>query len=119
MKRLSCFALLFFTALTLAAQQPSIIVDETTPAAKLAHHIADKMADSLGLTSQQRAKIFAVNLELHKQKASARTKPQDRDSIGKDLQQIENKRNGLYKTVLTPEQFQLYLEKKRLLVSNQ
>lgn len=87
-----------------------------TPAAKLAHYIADKMADSLSLTSQQRSKVFSINMELHKQKAEARKKSTDRSVVGKELQIIEGARDSFYKSVLTEQQFELYLQKKRTLV---
>ena len=92
--------------------------NDNTPAAKLAHHIADKMADSLGLTNQQRATIFAVNMELNRQKTEARSKSQDRAAVGKDLQKIESTRDNYFKTVLTMEQYQVYLQKKRRLVTS-
>lgn len=92
--------------------------EQNTPAAKLAHHIADKMADSLGLNNQQRAKVFQVNMDLNKQKTQARGKSQDRAVVGKDLQRIEGTRDSLYKTLLTATQYGLYIQKKRHLVTN-
>jgi len=88
-----------------------------TPAAILAKHIAQKMADSLSLSNQQRAKIFVINMDLYKQKTDARGKSKDRTIIESSLQRIEGKRDSLYKELLTPEQQTLYLKKKINLVS--
>lgn len=88
-----------------------------TPGARLAHHIADKMADTLGLTQQQKAKVFTINMELDRRKSEARAKSSDRAVVGKELQKIENGRNALYKSVLTEEQYTLYLQKKKQLIS--
>ncbi len=100
---------LFFSVTLLQAQE--------TPAAQLAHRIADKMKDSLQLTNQQQAKIFTINMDLQKEKEKARKKSPDRAVIGKELQQIENSRDNLYKAILTEQQFTLYKQKKRSLVS--
>lgn len=92
--------------------------EHDTTAAKLAHHMADKMKDSLGLNDAQRSEIFSINMELHRQKSEARSESNDRDIVGKNLQKIEGKRNNLYKNVLTTEQFALYFKKKRDLISS-
>jgi hypothetical protein len=92
--------------------------NDNEPAARLAQHIADKMADSLLLTPQQRAKIFSINMELYKQKAGVRKKSADRTVVGKELQRIESTRDSFYKTVLTDQQYGLYLKKKRSLVNS-
>lgn len=91
---------------------------DNAPAAQLAHKIADKMKDSLNLTNQQRAKIFAINMELHKQKKEARDKSQDRTVVGKELQRIESGRDEMYKPILTEEQYVLYQKKKRFIVTS-
>ena len=93
--------------------------EENTPAAQLAHRIANKMKDSLNLSNQQTAKIFVANMDLHRQKAQAMSKPTGRPQITSDLQRIENSRDTLYKTILSTAQFNLYLEKKRNLVNSQ
>ena len=92
--------------------------EQNTPAAKLAHHIADKMKDTLGLSNQQRARVFQVNMDLYKQKTKARAASQDRAIVGKDLQRIEGTRDSLYRPVLTVPQYNLYIQKKRFLVTN-
>jgi hypothetical protein len=112
MKKILVLMILFFGCHFLKAQESN------TPAAQLAHHIADKMADTLGLSNQQRAKIFAINMDLHKQKTEARSKSQDRTVVGNELQRIEVSRDAMYKTVLTENQYGVYLQKKRYLVTS-
>lgn len=111
MRKIFCIlTFLFFTLSFLHAQE--------TPAAKLSHRIANKVADSLGLNNQQRAKLFGINMELFRKKTEARKKSADRVVVGKDLQQIEGNRDAMYKEILTQEQYILYLQKKRNLVNN-
>lgn len=83
-----------------------------------ANKIAQKMKDTLNLTAQQKNAIKNINMELHERKKKAREKSTDRVIVGRDLQKIENKRDSLFKTVLTTEQYILYMKKKRKLVSN-
>lgn len=93
------------------------VLAQDIPITKLAKHISDKMSDSLGLTIQQRAKIFLINEDLAKQKEKARKKNVDRERIRKEMQLIEEFRDGLYKKILTKQQFTLYKQKKVRLVS--
>jgi hypothetical protein len=86
---------------------------------QLANHIADKMRDSLSLTSAQRDQVFSINMDLHTRKMAARSGTQDRDSLSKLFQQIEKKRDSLYGTMLTEQQLLLYKQKKRNLISSQ
>ena len=111
MKKLVVLITVLFSSLSFLHAQ------EQTPAALLAHGIADRMKDSLSLSNQQRAKVFAINMELHSQKMDARKRSQYRAVVGKELQKIEGTRDGLYKTVLTQEQYELYIQKKRNLVT--
>lgn len=112
MKKIVIVVVLFFSVQAMKAQQ------REASEAQVAHKIANKMADSLGLTNQQRAKIFSINMDLSKKKKEARKKSTDRTVVGQELQQIEGTRNAMYKTVLTQEQYMLYLQKKRNLVNN-
>lgn len=112
MKKIFVFAVLFLLAGVARAQ------NQNTPEALVAHKMANKVADSLGLTNQQRAKIFAINMELAKQKAEARKMTTDRAIIQKELQKIENSRDSLYKQILTTEQHSSYLKKKRNVINN-
>ena len=85
--------------------------------AQLALHIASKLTDTLGLSNQQRAKIFTINMDLAKQKMNARKKVIDREKIRVEMQQVEEFRDGLYKEVFTMEQYAVYISKKKTLLS--
>ena len=111
MKKILFVLTLVFCASVLQAQE------QNNPAAKLAHHIADKMKDSLGLTNLQRAQVFQINMDLYKQKLSARKKSTDRTVVGAEMQQVEKSRDSLYQQVLTEQQYALYKQKKRNLVT--
>jgi hypothetical protein len=66
-------------------------------------------------------KVVFINLwfaSWFKQKAGARKKSADRTAVGKELQRIESTRDSFYKTVLTDQQYGLYLKKKRSLVNS-
>jgi hypothetical protein len=91
---------------------------QPAPAVDLSTKIANKMKDSLNLSQQQQQQIFAVNMSLFNQKAQARTQYHVRDSVDKALQKIENNRDSLYRPILTQQQFGLYQQKKRTLISN-
>lgn len=84
----------------------------------LANKIAKKMKDTLGLSSQQRNQIKDVNISLHDQKMAVRSQYTNRDSVSVKLQKIEKTRDSLYRPVLTQQQYDLYKQKKRNLVSN-
>jgi hypothetical protein len=112
MKKILLFIIFLVAACSLNAQQ------DNTPAAQLAHHIAEKMKDTLGLSNQQRARVFQINMDLFHQKDEARKKSTDRAVVGRDIQTIEKTRDSLYKLELTAEQYLLYLQKKRWLVNN-
>lgn len=112
MKKLLVIATLFFFTVNVHAQK------QDTPEAQVAHKMADKMADSLGLTKQQRAKLFSINMEIARKKTEARKKSTDRTVVQKELQKIENSRDSLYKQVLTIEQHSSYLKRKRNVINN-
>lgn len=109
MKKIVFLSLLFCASFLIAKAQ--------SPAAQLANKIADKMSDSLALSSQQRQQLYAINMRLSNQKMQARSRSQNRDSVGVALQQIENSRDSLYRPILTQQQFDRYRQKKRKLVS--
>jgi hypothetical protein len=112
MKKIFVCIVLSLIVMLCRGQQPE------TPAVQLAHKIADKMKDSLNLTNQQRARIFQINMDLFHRKDEARKKSNDRDVIGKEIQSIETTRDSLYKPELTTEQYVLYMQKKKVLVTN-
>ena len=88
------------------------------PAEQVAEKIARKMKDSLGLTEQQKELIYGINVTIHNLKAAVWQRYNQRDSVRVHLQMIENRRDSLYRRVLTEEKFGLYRLKKRYLVNN-
>jgi len=89
-----------------------------SPAADLSNRIARRMKDTLQLSDSQKNAIYAINMQLHAQKMSARQQYSAGDSLQYHIQRIENTRDALYGTVLSPEKYLLYLEKKKNLVSS-
>ena len=83
-----------------------------------ANKIANKMKDSLFLTDEKRGQIFAINMDLYNQKQAKRTLYPSGDSLRYHLQIVENKRDSLYQSVLTQQEFLLYKQKKRNLINN-
>lgn len=83
----------------------------------LSERISSKMADSLGLNSAQKKRILDINYQLQNSKSEVRRNYENPDSISKYTQRIENKRDSLYRGVLTDDKYKLYLQKKKTLVS--
>lgn len=96
----------------------SFAVSAQSVAEQLADKIARKMKDSLLLTDQHKNQLYTLNMQLHQQKQIAFARYRGSDSLRIHLQRIENSRDSLYSTVLPPEKFQLYKQKKRALVTN-
>ncbi len=110
MKKVVYLVGLFFASTNISAQQ-RVISD-----VQVSHKISDKVADSLGLDEQTRAKLFRLSQYIAEQKLQARKASNDRAGVGKRLQLIENSRDSLYKTVLSPAKYQQYLQRKRTLI---
>ncbi|HEY8687690.1 MAG TPA: hypothetical protein VIM07_00530 [Chitinophagaceae bacterium] len=91
---------------------------QSDPPHQLANKIAQKMKDSLSLSGAQKELIKNINLDLSEQKKQARGHSKDLNIARKDMQRIENKRDSMYKTVLTKGQYILYYNKKANLVTN-
>lgn len=89
-----------------------------TPGSQLSNKISQKMKDTLSLTEQQRLTIYNLNMQIFNAKQTVRQAHAGSDSIGYFIQRIENKRDSLYKTVLTEDKFLLYRQKKRNLLNN-
>ncbi len=90
-----------------------------TPADTLARRIAGRMKDTLQLTTQQENNIYAINMQLHVQKLSARqTYAGNVDSVRVNIQRVENTRDSLYRAVLQDTQYTQYIHRKRNLVNN-
>ena len=91
---------------------------QTSQADIIADKIAQKMSDSLSLSSAQKSQLFQINLDLQSRKRLVWQQYPDIDSIQVHLQKIENARDSLYRSVLTDDQFLIYSQKKKNLVNN-
>lgn len=111
MKKQMIVLLVFITSALLCEAQ-------STPSELLAQKIALKMKDSLLLSGIQKDQVYTINMQLHEQKTLARQQSPALDSLGLKIQRIENRRDSLYRGVLTEEQYILYRQKKRNLVNN-
>ncbi|MCG2613433.1 hypothetical protein LZZ85_04040 [Terrimonas sp. NA20] len=110
MKKISI--MLVIICLGLYAQAQSV-------AEQHAGRIAQRMKDTLSLNETQRQQIYEINLRLATQKQAARSASSDRDQVGRQLQHIENTRDGLYQPILGEEKFPIYKMKKKNLVNGQ
>jgi len=100
-----------FFAINCGAQTTSI-------SAHYIDRITFRMKDSLDLSKEQMKKLFRINQKLEDEKSAIWKKYTDDNAIRKDLQAVENKRDSLYNTVFTKQQFILYKEKKMHLLNN-
>ena len=80
--------------------------------------ISQRMKDSLGLSDFQKNQLHTINMQMDSSRQVIWRTYQSPDTLRSFLQQVENKRDSLYHPVFTEQQFQLYLLKKRNLISN-
>lgn len=104
------FSLLFLSA-SLKAQSAA------DNAHRISDHIANKMKDTLLLTSQQKDSLYAINTLLHLKKNNIWQQYAASDSLRWHLRKVENTRDSLYKRILTISQFSLYQQKKGNLIT--
>lgn len=104
--------------LTLLLLSAIYVLSAQSPAEVMAQKITVKMKDSLSLTETQQQNIYSINLQLHQLKSQAWQQYNNHDSLRVVVQRIENTRDSLYHGVLNDEKYTLYLQKKRVLVSN-
>lgn len=83
----------------------------------IASGIAKKMQDSLNLSLGQKKSIGNINVQIHESKMAVWKEFSDTASIRVRVQRIENNRDSLYKAVLTAQQYEMYRQKKRTLIS--
>jgi maltose-binding protein MalE len=107
---------IFFIVIT--ACFVSIAQAQTSPAEQLAEKVAQKMKDSLSLSSSQKQQLYNINMQLHSNKLVVRQQYAGSDSLVIKVQIVENTRDSLYRPVLTQQQYDLYRQKKKTLVSN-
>lgn len=92
---------------------------QLTYAQQYALKVAERMKDTLLLSSNQKAEIYNINIQISNQKANVWRQYTGVDSlIAIHLQQIENKRDSLYLPVIGEEKYSLYLNKKGKLLNN-
>ncbi|HEX2844925.1 MAG TPA: hypothetical protein VHN59_00140 [Chitinophagaceae bacterium] len=92
---------------------------QQSPAEEVAAKIANRMKDSLELTTTVRDQLYDVNLQLHSRKMAVRQQYTEPEALRQAIQQIENTRDSLYSTVLQNEnKYFLYKQKKRNLIGN-
>jgi K+/H+ antiporter YhaU regulatory subunit KhtT len=117
MKKLYILLILLLPGIhTLYAQEKNK-PNKSTPASEMDQRIADKMKVTLGLEQQQWEKILKINQELSEQKKNAFKSSTDREKVGKELQRIEDERDNKYRSVLSEKQQELYIQKKKYLLS--
>ncbi|WP_300603761.1 hypothetical protein [Niabella sp.] len=93
--------------------------DERSKAIRLdrARKIADRMADSLGLSISMKTEILNINEMLENQKDLAFKSNRNREDIGRDLKRIERQRDVLYRNILKDDLFNKYTSKKKNLLN--
>jgi hypothetical protein len=91
---------------------------QTTPMQQVAAAQAQRMKDTLGLTTVQKDSIYQVNLRLMNEKHDLRSQYANNPALLRSkTQEVENTRDSRYAPILTPAQFTLYQQKKRNLLS--
>ena len=111
------FILVLFGVQALYAQENNKVKQRTT-AQQMDQRIADKMKVALDLDQKQWEKILKINQDLSEQKKNAFKSSEDREKVGKELQRIEDERDKKYRTVLSEQQQELYIQKKKFLLNN-
>jgi ABC-type transport system involved in multi-copper enzyme maturation permease subunit len=104
------FLFLMIIVFVSTAQAQNSVIEQ------VASKMAQRMSDSLGLNSRQKNQLYDVNLNLNNQKLAAKQQYANTDSLYRFLRVIENKRDSLYRPILTEQQFSLYIQKKRSLL---
>jgi hypothetical protein len=90
---------------------------QSVSAETLAVKIADKMRDTLGLTQDTRDSLYQVNKLLQTQKFDIRQRYSNPDSVQIHTQRVESTRDSLYYPLLSRQQYELYRQKKAVLIS--
>lgn len=109
MKNISIVTILLISSFFVNAQQ--------NPAIEIAGKIAQRMKDTLALTDIQKGQVYDINIRLHEQKTAMRNQYAGNAVLNAKIQAVENTRDSLYRVVLTENQFILYSQKKRALMS--
>ncbi|OJW02645.1 MAG: hypothetical protein BGO52_00590 [Sphingobacteriales bacterium 44-61] len=92
---------------------------QQSPAEEIAAKIANRMKDSLQLTTTIREQVYNANLQLHDRKMSMwqqfRNSP---DTLTRMIQHIENSRDSIYKQIIGEEKFSAYFLRKKAIINN-
>ena len=107
-----------FLLVSLMVGMSSVISAQLAPHERSAEHIANKMKESLQLTPGERGRLYSINVQLHQQKNQIRGTYSGLDTLGLLMQKLEIKRDSLYKTVLQEAKYQLYMQKRRVLITS-
>lgn len=91
---------------------------QSIASSQFVERVSYRMRDSLNLSKTQFKEIYGINQNLEAQKDSVWKKYHNVEFVNQGLQSVENTRDSLYHTVLTNQQFNLYLKKKILLINN-
>ncbi|PZR28926.1 MAG: hypothetical protein DI535_04200 [Citrobacter freundii] len=86
------------------------------PVIPFAEKVANRMRDSLSLSSIQRDSVYAINVRLMQESQDTRAKNLPPVELQTELQLIEGSRDRLYRQVLGQEKFLLYKPRKFALV---
>lgn len=82
----------------------------------IATNIGNRLSDSLGLDTRQRANIIQISYFLERKKAAAWRYTKDQGLIQRHLQEIENNRDKLYDSIMSRDQYAAYLQRKSTLL---
>jgi hypothetical protein len=83
----------------------------------LATVLSNRMADSLHLENERKTAVFGVNLQIERQKDAVRNSGASETAITQKISQVEGRRDGLYRLVMTEMQYSAYREKKANLIT--
>jgi hypothetical protein len=96
----------------------SVVFGQNAPGEVVSTNIAVRLKDSLMLSDSQKIKIYEGNMLLNSRKQAVRQNFSSLDTIRRNIQKIEFSRDSLYQTILSVEQYQMYLDKKANLLRN-
>lgn len=84
----------------------------------LAKKIALKVRDTLGLSSGDADRIYGANMQIAREKETLWSDFRSSPDLRAYLQKAENKRDSLYKIILSADRYVKYLRKKSVLISS-
>jgi hypothetical protein len=85
---------------------------QSATAVHTAAKVANKMKDSLNLSTDQRSLIYEINLRIAEERETSGNSYPSGDSTINGLRGLAPWRDTMYKRVLSPEQFQRYIRRK-------